>query len=163
MVMVIVPEHRLPNDKKQITPIIFCTHTHTPLQYICPSWLHALEASFEIGCCLLTSTTFLMCLLTTDGSGLVVTPDAQSSGARGLFGVVGEVGCEEGYGTQDQRTLLHLEYRFSTLHIVPWGQKVRFFCNGIIAQVKIFASCQKEVLWYNTKGSLTFQHQYQVC
>lgn len=36
-----------------------------------------------------------MCLLTTDGSGLVVTPEAQSSGARGLLGVVGEVGCEE--------------------------------------------------------------------
>lgn len=36
-----------------------------------------------------------MCLLTTEGSGLVVTPEAQSSGARGLLGVVGEVGCEE--------------------------------------------------------------------
>lgn len=47
-----------------------------------------------------------MCLLTTDGSGLVVTPDAQSSGARGLLGVVGEVG----YGrtrTGEQRETKH--------------------------------------------------------
>ena len=42
----------------------------------------------------LTSTTFLMCLLTTQGSGLVVTPDAQSRGARLLLGVVGEFDCE---------------------------------------------------------------------
>ena len=41
----------------------------------------------------LTSTTFRMCLLTTQGSGLVVTPDAQSRGARLLLGVVGEFDC----------------------------------------------------------------------
>lgn len=46
---------------------------------------------------LLTSTTFLMCLFTTHGSGLVVMPEAQSSGARGLLGVVGDVGCEDRY------------------------------------------------------------------
>lgn len=38
-----------------------------------------------------------MCLLSTEGSGLVATLEAQSSGARGLLGVVGEVGYEEGY------------------------------------------------------------------
>lgn len=42
----------------------------------------------------LTSTTFLMCLLTTEGSGLVVTPEAQSRGACALLGVVGDVGCK---------------------------------------------------------------------
>lgn len=38
-----------------------------------------------------------MCLFTTHGSGLVVTPEAQSRGARGLLGVVGDVGCEDRY------------------------------------------------------------------
>ena len=37
-----------------------------------------------------------MCLFTTHGSGLVVTPDAQSRGARLLLGVVGEFDCEVG-------------------------------------------------------------------
>lgn len=44
---------------------------------------------FEI----LTSTSFLMCLLMTVGSGFGTTPDAHSSGTTGLLGVVGEVGC----------------------------------------------------------------------
>ncbi|TNN58336.1 hypothetical protein EYF80_031458 [Liparis tanakae] len=34
------------------------------------------------------------------GSGLVVTPEAQSSGTKDLLGVVGEVGCEEGFRTR---------------------------------------------------------------
>lgn len=34
-----------------------------------------------------------MCLLTTVGSGFVVTPEAQSRGAIGLLGVVGEASC----------------------------------------------------------------------
>lgn len=31
---------------------------------------------------------------------MVVTPEAQSRGARGLLGVVGEVGCEQGIRLQ---------------------------------------------------------------
>ncbi len=54
----------------------------------------------------LTSTTFLMCLLTTEGSGLVVTPEAQSSGARGLLGVVGEVGCRKKHGCYEIYSVL---------------------------------------------------------
>lgn len=70
-----------------------------------------------------------MCLLTTEGSGLVVTPEAQSSGARGLLGVVGEVGFEEGYspGTQDlvqQIIMLYPGYKFPILPVVPQKQKM---------------------------------------
>lgn len=70
-----------------------------------------------------------MCLLTTEGSGLVVTPEAQSSGARGLLGVVGEVGCEDGYSTytQDLEQQILPGYRFPMLQIVLQGQKSYVF------------------------------------
>ena len=42
-----------------------------------------------------------MCLLTREGSGLVVIPEAQSNGARVLLGVVGEDSYEKNSNTQD--------------------------------------------------------------
>lgn len=80
--MVIIPEHRL-SQRRQGNRLLSPT-------------TGAVSSDFEKYVCILTSTTFLICLLTRQGSGLVATPDAQSSGANGLLGVVGEVGCAEG-------------------------------------------------------------------
>jgi len=89
MVMVIIPEDRLSKDRHE-TKYYSTLHDD-----ICASFcILKINRDLKKGC-LLTSTTFWMCLLTTEGSGLVVTAEAQSRGAKGLFGVVGEVGCED--------------------------------------------------------------------
>lgn len=115
MVMVIIPEHRLHKATQETHKSRNMLHTTSATsvhQTLCRCNMKSL----------LTSTTFLMCLFTTEGSGLVVIPEAQSSGTRGLLGVVGEVGCEDRSTKTWLKHLvnnqLHCKWHFSVLHIV---------------------------------------------